>query len=575
MKRRCLFLFLLTVLLFPYEVFAFTIVGDPQYIVMNFASINELNWVAPEAEWKNEIKPQIQKVVNDLRTSLPEGSKNRRLAWSTLQEYMNFPFDEPNENSPYVIKMRRILEIAEEENLPVFLPLNGFQWWDELPELYNWWDIDGTHTPPQFFTRQRTKDFKERFIKGYNPDNKWNVEWQDYLTPMKYNWRDWGGGGFVMAPPPNLLQHKWSPISYRSVMESRFTALLNELMKTLDEWETKGKQDLFAGITIGTEISLNASVKPSNEFMPYGYRGIQDLLCPTSDPTCGTRQAWSLEELHDARQEVVRTYFLDLAPLAVQLGIPKQRIYTHVMETTPGQPRFSKYVDGAFNLYSRPGMSLYGYATNPLSNVPWYEGLKNHGFPSWGATEYSADKYFDIWLQGLTNTLDNPLAPAKVIVIYNWREHKGTPAVDALRVFLKKERQTSLCTLPEILPITSNRSLDPKKLKWKLLSDSSEASNASKKIVFVKATRVQDTPLNILASYDVQDDEFLIPETIHGLLTWFVELTGCNNKKQYSEPRILALQSEPLPDTTPYWVRFLLWYKNTHEFLYRNLFSFL
>ena len=39
------------------------------------------------------------------------------------------------------------MEIAEEEDLPVFMPLNGVQWWDEQPELWNYWDKDGNQIP--------------------------------------------------------------------------------------------------------------------------------------------------------------------------------------------------------------------------------------------------------------------------------------------------------------------------------------------------------------------------------------------------------------------------------------------
>src|SRR5260221_361846 len=175
----------------------FTPADDPQYVVMNFSTINELNWAVPEDEWQKTVKPQVLEQINELRAALPQGeqqqgSAQHKLAWSTLMEYMNFPLDKPSENSPYAIKMRRILEISDEENLPIFVPLNGFQWWDQLPELYNWWDSDGTHTDPKFFARQKNPtDFKQRFIAGYDPGNIWNVEWQDWQTPMKLNYRNW------------------------------------------------------------------------------------------------------------------------------------------------------------------------------------------------------------------------------------------------------------------------------------------------------------------------------------------------------------------------------------------------
>src|SRR3989344_2161723 len=233
------------------QVHAFQLTTDPQYVVMNFSEINELNWAAPEDEWQTKIKPIILKQLDEFQRALPRGTTQRKLAWSTLEEYMNTPMDTPSQASVYAIKMRRILDIAEETNLPVFVPLNGFQWWDELPELYNWWDPDGSNTDPKFFSRQdNPEDFKRRFIAGYNPDNKWNVEWQDAQTPMKLNYRNWGGGGFRLAPPPNLVGNPKVEKSYRSVQEQRLRAITSEIAKKYKEWKSEGKEHLFIGLSI-------------------------------------------------------------------------------------------------------------------------------------------------------------------------------------------------------------------------------------------------------------------------------------------------------------------------------------
>jgi hypothetical protein len=192
---------------------------------------------------------------------------------------MNFPLDTPSTSSAYAVKMRRILAIAEELDFPVFVPLNGFQWWDELPELYNWWDSDGTQTDPKFFARQDDPEgFKARFIAGFDPDNKWNVEWSTPQTPMKLGYRNWGGGGFRLAPPPNLSRQSKSALSHRTVQQERLRVILNEIKQKLEEWKTEGKEHLFVGLSIGTEISLNASITPADEFAPYGYRSIQDFV---------------------------------------------------------------------------------------------------------------------------------------------------------------------------------------------------------------------------------------------------------------------------------------------------------
>jgi len=544
---RCIllsFIFLLFLLFFPLSnVHAITIAEDPQFVVMNFSTINELDWAAPEFRWNSEIKPAILKELHALEGVLPKGTDKRRLAWSTLQEYMNYPMDNPSEQSVYAIKMKRILEIAESENFPVFLPLNGFQWWDELPELYNWWDPDGTHTPEAFFKRQKTKDFKERFIKGYDQNNKWNVEWQDYQTPMQLNSRNWGGGGFFLAPPPNLLKNTRAKKTYRGVVEARLRVLLNVLSKKLDTWEKEKKLYLFAGITIGTEVSLNASVDP-DEFIPYGYRSVQDLLCLSDNPICGTNQKWSFSILDQARKNVLKGYLSDLSEIAASYDIPKQRVYTHVWaETEPGSPNYATYAPAAFNLYARPGLSLYGFSQNPYALPQWQNALKNNGYPAWGGVEFSIDKIFSLWQKGLDNTMNSNPTPAKVIVIYNWSENKNTEAIPALKQFLESEPKTEDCKLPEIIPQNKNYSYDPKELNWNLLGLN---------------TQVQTSYIHLYQGFTVANDAPQIRKLLKkdatasfstigikpGNHTWFIENYGCKVKKQFSQPKYFYIPFE-------------------------------
>lgn len=543
--RRNLLFFLIGLVLFSYTpmVHAFTITSDPQYVVMDFASINDLNWSAPEDVWQKEVKPKIKKELGEFTAALPHGTTNRKLAWSTLMEYMNFPMDTPSEESPYVIKMRRILEITDEINLPLFVPLNGFQWWDNLPELYNWWDPDGTHTDAAFFNRQKNpEEFKKRFIAGYNPDNKWNVEWQDYQTPMKLNVRNWGGGGFRLAPPPNLLATTRSTLSYRKVLEARYQIILNEIKKGLDKWQQEGKQDLYAGITIGTEVSLNASITPTDEFIPYGYRGIQDLLCPQNNPTCGVQSKWNQQTLDTARRDIVHSYLEDMAMIALRLGIPKQRIYTHVWgESLIGEPRYASYANGAFTIYARPGMSFYSYAKNPLSLFTWAKPLASNGYSEWGAVEYSTDKTTDAWETALTNTLDSPVSPAKVVTIYNWGEHKGTPAIPVLKKYLTQDPKPQTCQLAEFTTSQPQYNIAPDFFVWNTVSIPNATNSGTLTIHIAKgdilrSSKLKDTTLSLNPT-----DQSINTSEIsqYGLVSWFVESRGCGGEKRViSEPHV-------------------------------------
>ncbi len=558
MKFRVVCFVILLIIFFAPTAHAFTITSDPQYIVMNFSEINELNWAAPESQWQSTIKPKILDQLQQLKNKLPLGTSQRKLAWSTLQEYMNTPADTPNKQSYYAIKVRRIAEITEHINLPVFLPLNGFQWWDEQPELYNWWDPDGSKTPAKFFERQRTPDFKQRFVRGYNPQNIHNVEWQNFTTPMNLNWRNWGGGGFRLAPPPNLLSAQ-----YQKTLEGRLFTILNELLPIINRWQAQGKSELFAGITIGTEISLNASVTSKDEFMPYGYRGIQDANCPTTNKNCGPSQQWTRQQLLTMRAEVVRTHLDNLARKITRLGIPKQRIYTHVWgETEPADPKYTNYAEAAFTPYARPGMSFYGFAEDPFALSTWSNAMRKNGNPSWGAVEYSADKTEEVWSGGLANTLDSA-SPAKVVTIYNWTEHKDTPAMRSIELALTKDPVKQSCEIPEILPLTADASASTQ-LNWQYLPSNPPIKfSPSLTLSMYKGLRINSATHVLEQSLEVDQTTTPTPQLKPGVYTWQLTFTGCSGKKmQTSEPRVLIVPVQLPKDTTPAWVKFVLKYQD-------------
>ncbi len=545
---------------FSFPVKALETSSDPQYVVMNFATINELNWSAPEDIWIQEIKPKIIAQIEEMRSSLVTSAdsqqiknSSRLLAWSTLMEYMNFPMDTPSSSSPYAIKMRRILQISDELNLPLFIPLNGFQWWDQLPELYNWWDSDGTKTDPAFFSRQKNPtEFKVRFIAGYNPDNKWNVEWQDYQTPMKLNFRNWGGGGFRLAPPPNL-----NSSAYRTVLTGRLKVIINELLPFLSKWYGEGRENLFAGLSLGTEISLNASVRPDDEFLPYGFRAVQDQLCPDTESTCGTTTKFSLTQIDTARRKAINTFLVDLTRWVNTFAIPKTRIYTHVWgETTKDDPRHVNYADAAYTLYSRPGMSFYRFAENPLSSPDWNNMLEAQGQPAWGAIEYFAGQDSSPWEKGLANSFDAAVNPAKIMVIYNWQEFKATAGPSPLRSFLSHQPANPTCILPEIYSITPLASLNPNSLEWKFTG---KIPDSTKVILHIK-TGIKtnfDSPNIFTLTLAQQTTEFKTPSLPYGKYSWYIEMIGCEKKVVTSAPQTIILLPHPANDN-PSWVEWIL-----------------
>lgn len=542
---------------------------DPQYIVMNFAPMNEYNWAASENDWQREIKPKVVAELRALKSALPAGTNERKLAWSTLMEYMNFPLDQPSSQSAYVVKVRRMFEVTRDENIPLFVPLNGFQWWDELPELYNWWDADGTKTDPRFFARQDDPvGFKRRFIAGYDPDNRYNVEWQDWQTPMQLNWRNWGGGGFRLAPPPNLVEHQRPNkrgLTYRLVQQARFQAIISEIVKQVKTLEEAGKLDLFAGISIGTEISLNASATPKDEFEPYGYRAMQDLLQRDgSSISALTNDVIKQQEL---RQQAVAEYLTQLSWQAMQLGLPMQRIYTHVWsEAVAGEPRYVDYAASAYNFYSRPGISLYGYATKPLELSVWKKALASADWPAWGAVEFSLPKTqpeSDLAVSKFQSARLNQPAP-QVVVLYNWAEHNNSTNVASLQRILAESPTKVSCDVPEILnpQLTIKQvayaQLIPTEFQWQLEDGAVLSSDVMVSLHIFRGPRIgiEQQPYQTIELLPTATS-FDVPELPPGVYSWIVEVSGCEGVARRSQPQQFVISSVK-QYSNPRWVEAIL-----------------
>ena len=69
--------------------------------------------------------------------------------------------------------LRRLLAASEESGVPVLVTLDGQNWWQHRPDLWNWWDPS---------------------LPGYNPSNVFNVEWTGWspTQAVKVCWRNWG-----------------------------------------------------------------------------------------------------------------------------------------------------------------------------------------------------------------------------------------------------------------------------------------------------------------------------------------------------------------------------------------------
>ncbi len=535
---------------------AFEIDTDPQYLVINFANFYFHDWSAPEKEWQSKIKPQIKTELRRWKNNLTVGNDTRRLAWSALLEYMNFPKDTPSSESKYAIQARRIMEIAEEEDLPVFMPLNGVQWWDEQPELWNYWDKDGNQIPGCMndnysscgFKKLRDPSYRKRFIDGYNPDNKFNVDWKDWENPMGFSTRNWGGGDVLVAPSPNIIGRDFSRVN-----KERFLIILQEISKQIEKWNEKKKGYLFAGISVGTEVTLNGAIEQGDaNFKPFGYRAILDMF--------GTQKDWSKDELHEMRKKILSKYFVDMARIAASQGFPKQRIYSHVWsEAEEGDTKYTDAIGASITLFSRPGMSLYGKAESPMDFKLLKDTVINNGYISWAAPEFSPlIKETSNWQKALNNTLNNPIESAKLIDIYNERDIDAGPAIAQIKTVLSETYEKEHCFVSEIISNTPNRSINPAIIVWNNLESDAGESQAFYLWKNTPPRQIESPFKRVsvpLANTSVTLNEMNL-ET--GLYWWLVKRSGCDDKKWTTSTPKYFIVERPLKDETPWWVKLIL-----------------
>ena len=265
--------------------------------------------------------------------------------------------------------IKEAFAVAKSRDVAVYFTLYSFTRWPG--QMWNWYN------PAQ---------------PGYNPENKKNVEWTDWSgTPTKnrYSLQE---GETRMAPV--MCYNSPKVLSEVSYIVSK--VLGPALLRGVRDLKSAGKEDLFGGITLSEELSLD------------DYSGI-DKLNPTlgammtKDGALKARLGYcALTNLGYSEDKPPADYPAALAKInqeysaywgkqLTQAGVPKSKLYTHVAPATDAA--YLQYtnapIETAFNDYSNPGWTTY--AAGPIANNfnVLYKALAEHGNPHWGATETS------------------------------------------------------------------------------------------------------------------------------------------------------------------------------------------
>jgi hypothetical protein len=381
--------------------------GPTRYLLLNRTPGHPWWYNNPES-----FTPDGFEEVRRAVTSRPDGPI--RVGVSYIFSYLNAADPAKCEAS-----LRRFLELAQAAETPVMVHLDGENWWDARPELWNWWD------PKR---------------PGYNPANAANVEWTGWGPEhaLKIAWRNWGRQIRVL-PPPNLI----SP-AYRAACRQAMSRLVPIVR---DWWQALplDRRDLFVGLKLGHETSIGVNAwhypggnalldQPAERDPQYGLR-TDDVIARgvagqgyAAVSSAGLRTTGDLTE--DDLLEVCRRHLADLCRQAAALGLPRDRIFTHGVGWREGE----KLYQAALNADACPGWSFYRHAGDPLADRAVAECLKRSDAPWWGAVEwlYQGPRTVQDWRRALTKTLGTERC--RLLCVFNWEGVRDSGAIlEAMR----------------------------------------------------------------------------------------------------------------------------------------------
>ncbi len=219
------------------------------------------------------------------------------------------------------------------------------------------------------------------------PNNKYKVEWSNWNTPINKFAIFWDEAGFarksrICYPNPDIRKEV--------IQKGRLlAAVINKWRLRLAE---NNKSHLFIGVDPGWETGIqdySQLDKAKNYGVNYelGYCALHHEGYSQTNPPANKKSVLI---------EVVRKYAEMEAQIFFDAGIPKEKIFTHIVGTdgdknTPPHPGRLFYqhspLEVAFNAYSTPGFSLYPNAYYP-------ELIKKHTQgKAWAITETAFNNF--------------------------------------------------------------------------------------------------------------------------------------------------------------------------------------
>jgi len=164
---------------------------------------------------------------------------------------------------------------------------------------------------------------------------------------------------------------------------------------------------------------VEADAVPDRGFATIGYAAVTTALLADSG---------ALQESQVV--EVVKRHLNDLCSLAAELGVPREKLFTHA----GGWKDEELLYEAALNAYSCPGWSFYRHALNPAMDKGVDLAVRKCGAPYWAAVEWmlNATATAEEWDGAVQRTLAIP--KCRYMCLYNWDGiRRNQDALDAIQ----------------------------------------------------------------------------------------------------------------------------------------------
>lgn len=263
-------------------------------------------------------------------------------------------------------RIRSAFAVAREHDMAVMLHFDFHLFWKSRPDLWNWFEPDKP---------------------GYNPNNKYNVEWHGWDGPPD-KVRYLNHGELERLPPNMCLTSKAVRAEITRIVSKVIGPVLREEIAQL---KTEGKGNLFAGVLVGLEPAIDDYSKPNPEVTkmmkedgvpagPLGYRALLDRGFDAGKPP---------DDFHQALAKIIQETIAFWCEQFVAVEISAEKLYPHV--AAPASIEMTNApIWTAFNKYSRPGWTTYAVEVLGEGFQPIYGELEKHGNPVWAGVEANA-----------------------------------------------------------------------------------------------------------------------------------------------------------------------------------------